>query len=75
LRSILVHVSPFGRFEDRESYLATVETPARRSRVELTVKDIIASRNQAAVRFENRARACSRTDATVAQGVLAGEMI
>jgi hypothetical protein len=49
-----VHVSPFGRFEDRESYLAAVEPLARKSVVELRVKDVIASGNQAAVRFENR---------------------
>jgi ketosteroid isomerase-like protein len=49
-----VHVSPFGRFEGRDSYLAAVEPMARKSVVELTVKDVIASGNQAAVRFENR---------------------
>jgi ketosteroid isomerase-like protein len=49
-----VHISPFGRFEDRDSYLAAVEPMARKSVVELTVKDVIASGNQAAVRFENR---------------------
>ena len=49
-----VHVSPFGRFENRESYLAAVEPMARKSVVELTVKDVIASGNQAAIRFENR---------------------
>ncbi len=49
-----VHVSPFGTFVDRESYLAAVEPLARKSVVELTVKDVIASGNQAAVRFENR---------------------
>ncbi len=49
-----VHVSPFGRFEGRESYLAAVEPMARKSVVELTVKDVIASGNQAAVRFENK---------------------
>jgi hypothetical protein len=49
-----VHISPFGRFEDRDSYLAAVEPMARKSVVELTVKDVIASENQAAVRFENR---------------------
>lgn len=48
------HVSPFGRFEDRESYLAAIEPMARKSVVELEVKDVIASGNQAAVRFENR---------------------
>ena len=45
-----VHVSPFGRLEGRESYLATVEPMARKSVVELTVKDVVASGNQAAVR-------------------------
>ena len=49
-----VHVSPFGRFEDRESYLAAVEPLARKSVVELTVKDVISSETQACVRFENR---------------------
>ncbi len=49
-----VHVSPFGRFEGRESYLAAVEPMARKSVVELTVRDVIASGNQAAVWFENR---------------------
>ena len=49
-----VHVSPFGRFEDRDSYLAAVEPMARKSVVELSIKDVIASGNQAAVRFENR---------------------
>lgn len=49
-----VHISPFGRFEDRESYLAAVEPMARKSVVELTIRDVIASGNQAAVRFENR---------------------
>ncbi len=49
-----VHVSPFGRFEDRESYLATVTPMARKSVVELRIKNVIASGNQAAVWFENR---------------------
>jgi hypothetical protein len=49
-----VHVSPFGRFDDRESYLAAVEPMARKSVVELRVTDVIASGNQAAIRFENR---------------------
>jgi len=51
-----VHVSPFGRFADRESYLAAVEPMARKSVVELTIPDVIASGDQAAVRFENRTR-------------------
>lgn len=49
-----IHVSPFGTFRDRESYLAAVEPMARKSVVELTVRDVIASGNQAAIRFENR---------------------
>lgn len=49
-----VHVSPFGRLEGRESYLATVEPMARKSVMELKVKDVIASGDRAAVWFENR---------------------
>jgi len=49
-----IHTSPFGRLEGRDSYLATVEPMARKSVMELTVKDVIASGNQAAVWFENR---------------------
>lgn len=49
-----VHVSPFGRFEDRESYLVAVEPMARKSVAQLTVKDVIADGNRAAVRFENK---------------------
>ncbi|HSA91661.1 MAG TPA: nuclear transport factor 2 family protein [Terriglobales bacterium] len=49
-----VHVSPFGRLEGREFYLATVEPMARKSVMELEVKNVIASGNQAAVWFENR---------------------
>jgi ketosteroid isomerase-like protein len=54
LAADFVHVSPFGRLEGRESYLATVEPMARKSVVELEVKEVIADGNQAAVRFENR---------------------
>jgi len=49
-----VHVSPFGRLEGRESYLATVEPMARKSVMELVINDVIASGGQAAVWFENR---------------------
>ncbi len=49
-----IHVSPFGRFEDREAYLAAVEPMARKSVVELRIKHVIASGHQAAVWFENR---------------------
>lgn len=49
-----VHVSPFGRLEGRDPYLAAVEPMARKSVVALEIKDVIASGNQAAVWFENR---------------------
>ena len=49
-----VHVSPFGRLEGRDSYLATVEPMARKSVMELTVKEVIGSGGRAAVWFENR---------------------
>lgn len=49
-----VHTSPFGRLEGREPYLATVEPMVRKSVMQLTIKDVIASGNQAAVWFENR---------------------
>jgi ketosteroid isomerase-like protein len=49
-----VHISPFGRLEGREDYLATVEPLARQSVTKLVVKDVIASGTLAAVRFENR---------------------
>lgn len=49
-----VHVSPFGRLEGRDYYLATVEPMARKSVMELVIKDVIASGDQAAVWFENR---------------------
>jgi len=49
-----VHVSPFGRFDDRDSYLAAVEPLARKSVVELVIRDVIASGDRAVVRFDNR---------------------
>lgn len=49
-----VHTSPFGRLEGREDYLATVEPMARKSVMELRIRDVIASGDQAAVWFENR---------------------
>ncbi len=49
-----VHVSPFGRFEGRDTYLAAVEPMARKSVMELEVLDVVASGSQAVVRFENR---------------------
>ena len=49
-----VHVSPFGRFDDRESYLAAVEPLARKSVSELTILETVATGDVAAIRFENR---------------------
>ena len=49
-----VHVSPFGRFDDRESYLAAVEPMARKSVAELSIRQILASGDLAAIWFENR---------------------
>jgi hypothetical protein len=49
-----VHISPFGRFDDRETYLAAVEPMARKTVMGLSVKETIASGDVAAVRFENR---------------------
>lgn len=49
-----VHASPFGRLEGREHYLETVEPMARKSVVELVIREVIATGEQAAVRFENR---------------------
>ncbi len=49
-----VHISPFGRLEGRDAYLAAVEPMVRKSVMELTVKDVIASGGQAAVWFQNR---------------------
>jgi ketosteroid isomerase-like protein len=49
-----VHVSPFGRFENREDYLTAVVPLARKSVVELVVRDVVADGDRAVVRFENR---------------------
>lgn len=49
-----VHTSPFGRLEGRDAYLETVEPMARKSVMELTIRDVIASGDRAAVWFENR---------------------
>jgi len=51
-----VHVSPFGRLEGRDSYLATVEPMARKSVTELKVTDVVANGNRAAVWFRKRTR-------------------
>ena len=51
-----VHVSPFGRFDDRDTYLAAIEPMARKSVTELSIGDIVASGDQAVIRFENRTR-------------------
>jgi len=49
-----VHVSPFGQLEGRDFYLETVEPMARKSVQKLTIKEVVASGNQAAVWFENQ---------------------
>jgi len=49
-----VHTSPFGRLEGRDFYLETVAPMAQKSVQELKIKDVIASKGQAAVWFENR---------------------
>ncbi|MEZ4587152.1 MAG: nuclear transport factor 2 family protein [Gemmatimonadales bacterium] len=49
-----VHVSPFGRLAGRDAYLAAVEPMARKSVMALTIRDVIASGDQAAIRFDNR---------------------
>ncbi|MEZ5331285.1 MAG: nuclear transport factor 2 family protein [Thermoanaerobaculia bacterium] len=51
-----VHVSPFGRFDDRETYLAAVEPLARKSVTELVIRDVVAEGDRAVIRFENRTR-------------------
>ena len=48
-----VHVSPFGRFDDRESYLAAVEPMARKSVAELRILDVVGRGDKAVIRFEN----------------------
>lgn len=49
-----VHLSPFGRFDDRETYLEAVEPMARKSVMELAVKETIARGDVAVVRYESR---------------------
>lgn len=49
-----VHTSPFGKLEGRESYLEVVEPMARKSVMELAVREVIATGDQAAVWFQNR---------------------
>ena len=49
-----VHISPFGRFEDRDTYLAAVEPMARKSVNELVIREVASSGEWAAVWFENR---------------------
>jgi len=54
LAADFVHTSPFGRLEGRDFYLATVEPMARKSVMELSIKEVVASGNRAAVWFENK---------------------
>lgn len=48
-----VHTSPFGRLEGRDFYLNTVTPMARKSVQALTIKQVIAGEDQAAIWFEN----------------------
>ena len=52
-----VHVSPLGRLEGRDHYLATVEPMARKSVARLEIRDVVAETradgDRAAVRFVN----------------------
>ena len=48
-----VHVSPLGRLEGRDSYLAAVEPLARKSVNELRILKAIGEDDEAAIRFEN----------------------
>ena len=49
-----VHTSPFGRLEGRDHYLEIVAPMARKSVQELSVRDVVASGDRAAIWFENR---------------------
>jgi ketosteroid isomerase-like protein len=48
-----LHVSPLGRLEGREPYLAVVVPLARKSVADLRVRDVVATGDRAAVWFEN----------------------
>ncbi len=48
-----VHNSPFGRLEGRDAYLAAVEPMARTTVQALRILDVVASGDQAVIRFEN----------------------
>ena len=48
-----VHVSPFGRLEGRDPYLAAVEPMARKSVMKLEIREVIADDDRAAIWFDN----------------------
>lgn len=49
-----VHTSPFGRLEGREHYLEVVVPAARKSVLELVIREVMAEDGRAAIWFENR---------------------
>jgi ketosteroid isomerase-like protein len=49
-----IHVSPLGTFGGREAYLAAVVPMARKSVVELVMRDVVADGDRAVIRFVNR---------------------
>lgn len=49
-----VHVSPFGRFDGRDTYLAAIEPMARKSVMELEILDVVADDDRAVIRFNNK---------------------
>jgi len=53
LATDFVHVSPFGRLEGREHYLATVEPMARKSVRSLEIRDVVSTGDRAAIWFRN----------------------
>jgi uncharacterized glyoxalase superfamily protein PhnB len=48
-----IHVSPFGRFEERDAYLEAIEPMARKSVTQLSIRGVVATGDQAAIRFDN----------------------
>ena len=47
-----VHTSPFGRIEGAEEYLRIVEPMSRKSVVKITVRDVLAGEDRAAITYD-----------------------
>lgn len=47
-----VHTSPFGRIEGREEYLRIVEPMSRKTVLRITVRDVIAAEDRAAITYQ-----------------------